>query len=77
MIRYAIDPENFHARVEQLVPGWTARARTRTEAFRDRRGYEEPNSIWSEIKPVFMSVQGDGKCCFCERKFESGDLWPA
>ena len=21
-----------------------------------------------------MSVQGDGKCCFCERKFESGDL---
>ena len=51
-----------------------ARARTRTEAFRDRRRYEEPNSIWREIKPVFMSVQGDGKGCFCERKFESGDL---
>ena len=23
---------------------------------------------------MFMDVQGDGKCCFCERKFESGML---
>ena len=74
MIRYDIDADDLRALVEQLVPGWIARAQTRTDAFRDRGRYEEQNPIWSEIKPVFMQVQGDGKCCFCERKFESGDL---
>ncbi len=74
MIRYDIDADGLRALVEQLVPGWIARGQTRTDVFRDRGRYEEENPIWSEIKPVFMQVQGDGKCCFCERKFESGDL---
>ena len=74
MIRYDVDPDELQARVEQHAPGWTARAQTRTEAFRERRRYEEATSIWSEVKPVFMELQGDGKCCFCERKFESGNL---
>ncbi len=26
------------------------------------------------MKPVFIELQGDGKCCFCERQFESGIL---
>ena len=72
MIRYTIALEELHARVEQHAPGWTARARERTEGFRKRKKYEEDRSIWSEVKPVFMALQGDGKCCFCERKFESG-----
>ena len=74
MIRYDIDADGLRALIEQLVPGWIARAQARTETFRDRGRYEEQNPIWSEIKPVFMRVQGNGKCCFCERKFESGDL---
>jgi hypothetical protein len=74
VIRYDIDPDDLQARVERHAPGWTARAQTRTDAFRQRRRYEEGTSIWSEAKPVFMELQGDGKCCFCERKFESGNL---
>ena len=74
MIRYDVDADDLQARVEQHARGWTARAATRTEAFRERRRYEEGTSIWSEVKPVFMELQGDGKCCFCERKFESGNL---
>ena len=53
---------------------WGARAKRRTEKFRCKKKYDEKSSIWSEVKPVFMELQGGGKCCFCERKFESGAL---
>ena len=74
MIRYAVTLEELRARVEQDVPGWGARAEKRTEKFRRKKKYDEESSIWSEVKPVFMQLQGEGKCCFCERKFESGEL---
>ena len=73
MIRYDITPDVLHEMVEEYVPGWTLRAQERTESFRAKGKYEERGPIWSEVKPVFMRVQGEGKCCFCERKFESGD----
>ncbi len=74
MIRYPATLEELQARVEQDVPGWSARANRRTEKFRCKKKYDEKSSIWSEVKPVFMKLQGEGKCCFCERKFESGEL---
>ena len=74
MIRYDITADDLHALVEEYVPGWLARAEDRTATFMKRRRYAERRSIWNEVKPVFMKVQGDGKCGFCERKFESGDL---
>ena len=74
MIRYAVTLEEVRERVEQEVPGWSARAKERIEKFRCKKKYDEKSSIWSEVKPVFMELQGEGKCCFCERKFESGEL---
>ena len=74
MIRYAVTLEELRARVERDVPGWGARAKRRTGKFRRKKKYDERSSIWSEVKPVFMELQGAGKCCFCERKFESGEL---
>ena len=74
MIRYPATLEELRARVEQDVPGWGARAHKRTEKFRCKKKYDEKSSIWSEVKSVFMELQGEGKCCFCERKFESGEL---
>ena len=74
MIRYAVTLEEVRERVEQEVPGWSARAKERTEKFRGKNKYEEKSPIWSEVKPVFMELQGGGKCCFCERKFEAGPL---
>lgn len=73
MIRYAITRTELRACVKQRVPGWTARARKRTAGFRKTRRYEEKSSIWGEVKPVFMELQ-NGKCCFCEKKYESGQL---
>ena len=73
MIRYDIAPDRLNALVHQHKPGWTDRARTRTDSCREKGRYEESSSIWGDVKPVFMEVQGAAKCCFCERKFE-GDF---
>ena len=56
------------------MPGWIARAADRTNEFRLAGEYNETSAIWSEIKPVLMKLQGRNKCCFCERKLESGNL---
>ena len=72
MIRYDVTLGELHEKVEKYAPGWTARARERTESLRAAGRYAESSPIWSEVKPVFMQLQGDAKCCYCERKFESG-----
>ena len=70
MIRYEVDLDRLHILVDGHKPGWRTRAGARTEAFRKKGKYKEEGSIWGEIKAVFMELQGQGKCCFCERKFE-------
>ncbi len=72
MIRYDCDLDRLEALVEEHKPGWRARAKERTEKFRELGAYEESSSIWGEIKAVFVEFQR-AKCCFCERKFE-GDF---
>ena len=74
MIRYDVSPDALEALVEERIPGGLERAKSRTECFRELGRYEERSSIWGEVKPVFMEIQGESKCCFCERQFESGDL---
>ena len=74
MIRYDISPRKLRTLVKQRVPGWIERAQKRTESFRNLKKYKEKSSNWSEVKPVFMDVQGGAKCCFCERKFEDTGL---
>ena len=73
MIRYDVGLGRLQTLVDQKKPGWRKRAGNRTKAFRKKGKYEESSSIWSEIKSVYMDVQGKAKCCFCERKFE-GDF---
>ena len=74
MIRYDISPHELEMLVERRVPGWIDRARSRSAGFRRKGKYEERSSIWSEVKPAFIEVQGGAKCCFCERQFEAADL---
>lgn len=74
MIRYDIALDELEALVDERVPGWLERAKSRTEGFRTKGKYEEKSSIWGEVKPVFMEVQGGAKCCFCERQFEAEKL---
>ena len=70
MIRYDVTPTGLEALVDKHKPGWRNRAAARTAVLRKKGKYKEASSIWGEIKAVFMMVQGDGKCCFCERKFD-------
>lgn len=71
MIGYRISRQDLEARIEADKSGWLARAATRTAGFRAAGRYVEASSIWSEVKPVYMRLQGGSKCAFCERKLES------
>lgn len=71
MIGYPIARTDLEALIEQEKPGWLQRAADRTETFRAKGHYEEASSIWSEVKRVYMKLQGDCKCAYCERKLES------
>ena len=71
MIGYPIASTDLEALIEQEKPGWLQRAADRTETFRAKGCYEESSSIWSDVKRVYMRLQGDCKCAYCERKLES------
>jgi hypothetical protein len=70
MIAYRISLADLERRIAAHNPTWLARALARTARFRDAGSYEEEKSIWSDVKPVYMALQGNAKCAFCERKLE-------
>lgn len=74
MIRYNVTKARLEQMVEAESPDWLARAAARTEQFRKQGYYREESSIWSEVKPVYMRLQGMGKCAYCEREMESPEL---
>jgi hypothetical protein len=69
MIRYPLRPDVWREMVEDVSAGWLERAEQRTEGFRVAGHFDEPSSIWSQVKRVYMEVQGF-KCGFCERRLE-------
>ena len=71
MINYPISLAELAHLIETHRPNWLNRAEARTIRFQQIGKYDEPSSIWSEVKEVYMSLQGDSKCVFCERKLES------
>jgi hypothetical protein len=71
VIGYRISRAELEALIEATKPHWLARAAERTERFRERGRYEESSTIWSEVKSVYMTLQGGSKCVYCERKLES------
>jgi len=68
MIRYAITLEELHRRIDRLAPKWRAIARRKCDEFRKARRYHETAGTWSQIKQVYIDLQG-GKCGYCERSF--------
>jgi hypothetical protein len=80
MIGYRISRAQLEALIDAEAPGrganpsWLQRAATRTAGFRNKGFYEEDSSIWSEVKVVYMRLQGGCKCAYCERKLEATDL---
>lgn len=73
MIRYPIARAQLDAQIEAQSPGWLLRTEKRADGFRKRKRYAETSPVWSEVKPVYAYLQGQGKCAFCEREMESGD----
>jgi hypothetical protein len=71
MIAYRISIADLNMLIDKENVTWRTRASTRTQDFVAAGCYDEPSSIWSEIKIVYMRLQGDSKCVFCERKLES------
>ena len=71
MIRHSIPIPSLADRVDATVPKWRTKAAKRTSGFRKKKRYAEKSSIWSEVKPLFMTLQGENKCIYCERKFGS------
>jgi len=71
VIGYRISRAQLEKKIEAAAPGWMDRAKQRTAEFRTQGRYAESSSIWSEVKPVYMKLQGGSKCAFCERKLES------
>ena len=74
MIRYPITKAQLEALITAEDPTWLQRAKDRTDSFRAKGFYEESSSIWSEVKPVYMRLQGMGKCAYCEREMERVEL---
>ncbi len=71
MIRHSIPAPPLVERVDAAVPKWRAKAAKRTCGFKQKKRYSEKSSIWSEVKPLYMTLQGENKCVYCERKFGS------
>ena len=71
MIGYRVSRQRLRQLIEKAVPGWLNRAKERTAQFRKAGKYGETSSIWSDVKAVYMRLQGESKCAFCERKLES------
>jgi hypothetical protein len=70
MIRYAVTQTELRQRINEFAPAWLDKARERTEAYRVAGRYlRPPSDIWSDIKRVYMDLQGY-KCGFCERRLE-------
>lgn len=68
MIRYLITLDELK---DLIGKDWLRKAKMRTTKFRNKGYFDEKSSIWSEIKPIYMKLQGESKCAFCERKLES------
>jgi len=71
MINYSTSISDLADLIETHKPNWLNRAHTRTLHFEAIGKYDESSSIWSEVKEVYMQLQGESKCVFCERKLES------
>ncbi len=74
MIRYAISRAELEKLITAEKADWLMRAASRTEEFRIAGQYSEKSSIWSEIKSVYMVLQGNAKCAYCEREMESAAI---
>jgi hypothetical protein len=71
VIRHPVSAAALVRLIRAEKADWPERAAARTEEFRRLGRFEETSSIWSEVKAVYMTLQGGSKCVYCERKLEA------
>jgi hypothetical protein len=69
MVRHDITLDELRHRIEVEKPGWLAKAKKKTIALSAGTGRLRFPGIWSEIKQVYITLQGS-KCAFCEKWLE-------
>lgn len=69
MIRYPWDTTLMAAAISTLDSKWFTKATRRTTTLVRKGLYQEASTIWSTVKPAFMSLQHN-KCVYCERQYE-------
>jgi hypothetical protein len=74
MIAYRINIDKLKIMIESDSKKWLKKAKIRTDGFKKKGCFKEKSSIWSEIKTVYVKLQGDSKCAYCERKLESAEI---
>jgi hypothetical protein len=71
MIGYRVSQNELEELIKTHDAKWLGQAATRTTRFKKKKKYEESSSIWSRVKVVYMRLQGNSKCAYCERQLES------
>ena len=72
MIRIAIAERDLRARIAAAEPTWESRAKERAANAVAKRRVDDGDGIWSDIKHVFMELQG-WKCMYCEKPMPRPD----
>ncbi len=57
MIRYAFNQAWVEQEITKIDTNWLTKAAERTEKMKTQGHFEEPSSIWSVVKPVYMTLQ--------------------
>jgi hypothetical protein len=65
MVYYPVSDAKLYEEIETEKPGWLITARQRRDDNVNGQALVWKDSIWSDIKPVFMRRQAD-KCVYCE-----------
>ena len=73
MIRYSISAAALRQRVTAASGTWLTRADQLTTKAVAAGKVLEGDAIWSEVKPVFLDIQGN-KCIYCERLLSGKEL---
>ncbi len=74
MIRYDVSLTDLEEQVDRKSKTWRARALARKTELRRTKVYATGGPGWSDIKIVYMTLQGGGKCVYCERKLEAVEI---
>ena len=72
MIRIPIAEPELRARIRAADPTWERRAKERAAKAASKRRVDDGDGIWSDIKHVFMELQG-WKCMYCEKPMPRPD----